>query len=624
MKAGITTSLLLRLGLLLFLTPAVRAANPPAWAADAVWYQIFPERFHNGDPENDPTIESLRGTWPWEDQTWWEVSRWTLDWYAFQPWEEANGQPFNYQFQLRRYGGDLQGILDKLDYLQELGVNALYLNPVFDSPSSHKYGAAMYRHIDRHFGPDPQGDTEIIAGEDPADPATWRWTAADTLFLKLVREVHRRGMKIIIDGVFNHVGLTFWAFQDVIRHREDSPYYGWFNIKGSGLPDHSHLNEYQTLPDYFLEPGDPPLHYAGYVADLPAFRQDELGPVPPVREHLRRIVSRWMDPNGDGDPSDGIDGWRIDVAERLQIRFWDRFCGWVKAVNPDAYVTGEVWWEDWWNNRQFNAAPWLTETRFDAVMNYRFGDAMFKFFIDREQAISATELDQQLGQIRRDYRPETAFALQNCLDSHDMERLASAVVNPDRWMDHANNLQYNREFDIRKPNADERRVQKVILAFQFTYPGAPYIYYGDEAGMWGADDPDCRKPMVWPEFVYDDEVAHPCDRLPDCDYSRPRDRVAFDRELFDYYRSLIQLRRDHPALRRGTYRTVLTDDANRLFAFERTYQDERIRAVFNGSWKAATIPPEVLGPGIDNWELIFGADTGNTLEGKSAKIYLRR
>jgi len=610
--------------LFLALTGLLLGSNPPDWASDAVWYQIFPERFHNGDPTNDPTVSSLRGTWPWEDQSWWDISPWTSDWYEFQPWETANGQRFNYQFQIRRYGGDIQGIIDKLDYLQALGINALYLNPVFDSPSSHKYGAAVYRHIDRHFGPDPEGDAEIMARENPLDPSTWQWTAADKLFLKLVDEVHRRDMRIIIDGVFNHVGLTFWAFQDVIEKRAKSPYYTWFNIKGSNLEDQSHLNAYQTLPDYFLQPGQPPLEYTGFVADLPAFRQDEFGPVKPVRDHIRRIVKRWMDPNGDGDPSDGIDGWRLDVAERLQIRFWDLFCGWVKAINPEAYTTGEVWWEDWWNNKQFNAAPWLTEERFDAVMNYRFGDAMFKFFIDKNTQITPTEADSLLEQVRRDYRPETGYALQNCLDSHDMERLASAVVNPDRWMDHANNLQYNPEFDIRRPNEAERRVQKTILAFQFAYLGAPYIYYGDEAGMWGADDPDCRKPMVWPEFKYDDEVAHPCDRIPDCDYTRPRDKVQFDRGLYDYYRRLIALRHAYPALRRGTYQTVLLDDDKKLFAFERSYQKQRILAVFNASTKATKIPDRIFGDSRKQWKLIFESENSTGLNGKSAKFYLRR
>lgn len=606
------------------MTFEILVAGPPSWARDAVWYQIFPERYFNGDTSNDPTINSLKGTWPWEDQQEWAITPWTSDWYRFQPWEAANGHPFNWQFQLRRYGGDIQGIIDKLDYLDSLGVNALYLNPVFDSPSSHKYGTAAYHHIDRYFGPDPEGDTRRLRQEDPSDPATWVWTAADSLFLQLIAEVHRRKMHIIIDGVFNHVGLTFWAFRDVIRNREASPYYSWFNIEGSGLPDLSHLNEYQTLPDYFLKPGETPLRYTGYVADLPAFRQDESGPVPPVRAHLQAVVKRWMDPNGDGDPSDGIDGWRLDVAERLPPKFWDLFGGWVRSINPDAYLTGEIWWKDYFNNVQFNAAPWISDERLDAVMNYRFTDAMVRFFIDEKTAIPPGELDRLLRQVREDYGMETSFVLQNLLDSHDMERIASATVNPDRWIDHANNLQYNREFDIRKPNSEERKKQTAILAFQFTYPGAPYIYYGDEAGLWGADDPDCRKPMVWPEFTYDDEVAHPCDRIPDCSYSRPRDPVFFDWDLWQVYHDLIRIRKEHPALRRGAYRTVFSPEKGDLFAFVREGKTESILVVANRGQTKARIPWKKFPASPKSWDLIYGNPGKKNLDGRSAKIFLHR
>ncbi|MFQ6606478.1 MAG: glycoside hydrolase family 13 protein [Fidelibacterota bacterium] len=611
------------LGFVAFLNFGLCASSPD-WANDAIWYQIFPERFYNGNPQNDPTKESLRGTWPWEDQEDWQISPWTSDWYKMQPWELKNGHKFNYQSQIRRYGGDLSGIISKLDYLQNLGINAIYLNPVFDSPSSHKYGAAYYHHIDRHFGPDPEGDARIIAKEDPSDPSTWQWTSADSLFLQLIAEVHRRGMYLIIDGVFNHVGLTFWAFQDVIKKRQDSPYYTWFNIQGSGLQDLSHLNTYQTLPEYFLKRGEDPLRYTGYVADLPAFRQDELGPVAPVREHIRTIVQRWMDPNGDGDPSDGVDGWRIDVAERVQIEFWDLFGSWVRDINPEAFITGEVWWEDWWQNKQYNAAPWLTKNRFDSVMNYRFGDAMFRFFIDDKQQIKASQLEELLQAIRNDYPPEKAFLLQNCLDSHDMERLASAVVNPDRWMDHANNLQYNLEFDVRKPNAKERAIQKVILAFQFTYIGAPYIYYGDEVGMWGADDPDCRKPMVWEEFTYETEKTHPCDYLPDCNYTRPVDSVSVDKNLFFYYQNLIKLRKTYRSLNRGNYRTILVDNEQGIFAFERQLGNEIIRAVFNGSKKDHPFPKSILGADSYQWQPLLTSNIPDTLHAKSAQILINR
>ena len=430
-------------------------------------------------------------------------------------------------------------------------------------------------------------------------------------------------MRIIIDGVFNHVGLTFWAFQDVIVNRSASPYYYWFNIKDSGGEDLSHLNDYQTLPDFFLTDGQTPLEYTGYVADLPAFRQDINGPLEPVRNHIRNIVQRWGDPNGDGDPSDGIDGWRLDVAERLQINFWKQFNKWVKDLNPEAYLTGEIWWEDYWNNQQFNAAPWLTGDVFDAVMNYRFGDAMFKYFLDEKQQISATELDNLLKSTRQDYRPETAYALQNMLDSHDMERLASAAVNPDRWMDHGNNLHYNPDFKIGPPDQVGWSKIKAILTFQFTYPGAPYIYYGDEVGMWGADDPDCRKPMIWAEYNYDDETAHPCDRLPDCNYHRDRDKVGINQDILNTYKTLIKLRKKYSALTHGDYQTVLTADETGLFVFQRQFENELILAVFNSSSSPQNIPENLLNR--NKWQPVFSSEsksqTNHQLSPNSAKIF---
>ncbi len=606
----------------IFFIFTILSANNSDWAKDAIWYQIFPDRFYNGDTTNDPTIESLWGVWPWEHQTWWEVSPWTSDWYELQPWEKANERDYDYQFQLRRYGGDIQGIIDKLDYIQELGINAIYLNPVFDSPSSHKYGAAMYHHIDRHLGPDPIGDTQIIESEIFEDPNTWQWTAADKLFLQLIDEIHKRDMHIIIDGVFNHVGLTFWAFQDIIQNRENSTYFEWFNIEGSGLPDKSHLNEYKNLPEAFNTYSGKPMRYTGYVEDLPAFRQDEFGPVEPIRQHFHNIIKRWMDPNGDGDPSDGIDGWRLDVAERVQIDFWDIFGKWVRDINPNAYITGEVWWKDYWNNKQFDASPWLSPGRFDAVMNYRFGDAMYSFFINAKQQIKPSELQSLLDSFINDYGMEKAMNLQSILDSHDMERVASAIVNPDRWMDHGNNLKWNQEFDIRKPNFEERNIQKSMIAFQFTFIGTPFTYYGDEAGMWGADDPDCRKPMIWDEFIYDDEIEHPCNIWENCSYSRPIDKVTVDIDLLDFYKSLITLRKTYPSLRRGTYKTNYLNDDTGIFSFVRELENEKIISVFNSSDEVQNLSNEIL-LGYDNsWILIAGYVEKNNLNPKSFAIYI--
>ncbi|QXD16745.1 glycoside hydrolase family 13 protein [Rhodocaloribacter litoris] len=549
--------------------PLPRAVPPsvdvPEWAKDAVWYQIFPERFRNGDPSNDPTVDDLRGSWPHLTPEGWQIARWTADWYARAGWERAASDDFYLSVQLRRYGGDLQGILDRLDYLDSLGVTALYLNPIFESPSLHKYDGAMYHHVDDNFGPDPAGDRARMAAENPVDPATWTWTAADTLFLALVREAHARGMRVILDGVFNHMGLRSFAFEDVVARQQASPFADWFTITAWDDPATPDTNEFA---------------YAGWlgVRELPELREDEHGLIPPIRAYVYASVRRWMDPNGDGDPSDGVDGWRLDVAEMVHLRFWQDFRAFVRGLNPEAYLVGEVWWEEW-PERMFNARPWLEGDAFDAVMNYRWARAVRRLFLGADLEPGApygpSAFARELRTLYEDYPPEVNFVLMNTLGSHDTDRLASQVVNPDVRFDYRAGVRDNPAYRVRKPNAAERTTQRLILAHQFTYVGAPHLFYGDEAGMWGADDPDDRKPMVWPELTFDDEASHPLG------LERPRDAVGFDHDLFAYYRTLVHLRRASPALRRGSFEVLHADDATRTLAYARRFGDEQVWVAFN-------------------------------------------
>ncbi|MFO0263664.1 MAG: alpha-amylase family glycosyl hydrolase, partial [Planctomycetota bacterium] len=206
----------------------------PEWVSDAVFYQLFPERFRNGDSSNDPDRKSL------EDPNWvpetWQLTPWTADWYSRADWERQSGPNFyeNGVFN-RRCGGDLQGVLDQLDYLKKLGVNCIYFNPVFYARSLHKYDGNSFHHIDPHFGPDPAGDFALIASETP-DPKSWQWTAADKLFLKLIAEAHRREIRVIIDGVFNHTGRDFFAFEDIRKQGGSSPYANWYVIQAHDNP----------------------------------------------------------------------------------------------------------------------------------------------------------------------------------------------------------------------------------------------------------------------------------------------------------------------------------------------------------------------------------------------------
>ena len=546
---------------------AQQLSDVPQWAREAVWYQIFPERFRNGDPSNDPTVNDIQGSWPHETPGEWHVSSWTADWYKLQPWETidpkdaSQDRGFYYRVQQRRYGGDLQGVIDKLDYLKNLGINAIYFNPLFESPSLHKYDAAMYHHIDNNFGPDPEGDRKLWANEDPANPATWKWTSADRLFLKLIDETHKRGMHVIIDGVFNHVGQTFWAFVDVLNRGEASPYKDWFTIRRFDDPN--------TPEDEF--------NYEGWngVRELPEVRRDENGLAPGPSRHVHDVVKRWMDPNGDGNPSDGIDGWRLDVAEKVPIPFWRQFRTWVRGVNPNAYITGEVWWEDWAGDKMYNAAPWLQGDVFDAVMNYRWAREVCHFFIDDKNKITASEFNKRLAALRDDYRSEANDVLMNLLDSHDTDRLSSHIINVDASFDKHVGLNDNHDYDIQKPNDKQIRVQKLMALFQMTYVGAPMVYYGDEAGMWGADDPDCRKPMLWADMTYENEAIHPFGA------SRPSDRNEVNADLLAYYKKLIGIRRSHPALSTGSFTTLGFDDRKDVLAFLRSSGKENIVVIVN-------------------------------------------
>lgn len=539
------------------------AVDVPEWAKRVVWYQIFPERFRNGDPKNDPALNDLRGAWPHDAASPWQIHPWTSDWYELQPYERQNGKDIWYNIQRRRYGGDLQGILDKLDYLRDLGIGAIYLNPVFESPSSHKYDGATYHHIDPNFGPDPAGDRKMMASETPHDPATWLWTAADRLMLRLIDEVHHRGMKLIFDGVFNHMGLNSWAFRDVENNQQQSFYRDWFKILS--------WNDPATGKGF---------NYSGWwaVPELPELRQDENGIVSGPREYIFAATRRWMDPNGDGDPSDGIDGWRLDVAYCVQHNFWKAWRQWVRSINSQAYINAEI------VNDENYLRPYLQGDEFDAIMNYGFMFACVEFFADRHQPITASKFDRRLRKLREAFHIDVAYAAQNLLDSHDSNRLASHIVNGNalqirHWRQyHEQSKAANALYDTRQPGAEEIKIQKLMALFQMTYLGAPMIYYGDEAGMWGANDPCCRKPMVWDDLSYAGETY-----LPDGRQRLHPQSVAFNRDLHEHYRKLIRLRNANPPLQVGDFRTLLADDQAKIYAFSRNHEQQQIVVAINNS-----------------------------------------
>lgn len=568
----------------------------PAWTKSAIWYQIFPERFSNGDTTNDPTNADIIGAWPHDTSGAWQVHPWTSDWYAMQPWETESGHDIWWNIQKRRYGGDIQGIIDKLDYLDQLGINAIYLNPVFWAPSAHKYDAVMYHHIDPTFGPDPEGDKQIIAGEDPVNPETWQWTAADKLMLQLIRECHRRNMKIIFDGVFNHMGVTSFAFTDLQINQQNSKYRDWFivnswsdSVSGSAFT------------------------YAGWfgVPDLPEFREDENGIVAGPKQYIFDCTARWMMP--DGLQSNGIDGWRLDVAFCVDHQFWKDWRLLVKAINPEAYITAEI------VDGIGVLKPYLKGDEFDAVMNYGFAVIASEFFINRESQISVTAFDSLLAELRHAFPAEITYAQQNLFDSHDTQRFVSYIANGDiarfrQWGEYFNKTKATQPgYNTQKPGTREYAIQKLMALFQMTYVGAPMIYYGDEVGMWGANDPDCRKPMLWSEKIYADEIFN-----PDGTLRSSSDKVAADIALFNYYRTLIQIRKQYSALTSGKFETLLTDDRNGIYAFKRYHAAEEVVIVINNSAKLRKVSMGIVLHG--NYTDVLNHNTSYAFSGRKDKI----
>jgi cyclomaltodextrinase / maltogenic alpha-amylase / neopullulanase len=368
------------IGALLMMTGAssLRADDfVPAWVKDAVFYQIFPERFANGDSANDPD-----GAESW------------------------GGRPTSHNF----FGGDLQGVIDHLGYLDDLGVSALYLNPIFEATTNHKYNTTDYMRIDPHFGD-------------------------DMVFRRLLDSCHARNMRVVIDGVFNHTGVAFFAFADIRAKGELSIYKDWYSIRSYPVGPPSR-------PNYEC--------WWGHGA-LPKLRTEN----PAVREYLFAVTRKWT--------AMGIDGWRLDVPNEIPHDFWIEWRTLVKSINPDCYIVGEIW---------DDASAWLKGDQFDAVMNYRFRDPCVKFFA--QGSVLPGEFDKALAEQRGDYPDEVNFALQNLLGSHDTERLLTVC---------SRNI--------------ER--EKLAVLFQMTYPGAPMVYYGDEVGMEGGKDPGCRGTMVWEE-----------------------------------------------------------------------------------------------------------------------------
>jgi len=551
-------------------------ATVPEWSKEAIWYQIFVERFRNGDHGNDPTPADMAGSYPDKIPGAWKITPWGHDWYAHEPWLDsvkANG--FYSKIQARRYGGDLQGVLDKMDYIQSLGVTAIYFNPLNDSPSLHKYDARNYTHIDRNFGPDPKGDVAIMNSETHDDPSTWKLTSADKLFLKVVDEFHRRGIRVIMDYSWNHTGRDFWALNDIRMNGKDSKFVDWYNV--------IQFDDPTTPVDEFKYKG-----WGGNNPYMPVFKKDIIPPDDKImpfegnlhseslRRHIFDVTRRWLDPNGDGNPEDGVDGFRLDVAGEIPMGFWRDYRKVVRSVNPQAYLVGEIWWLEW-PDKLLDPKVFLQGDQYDAIMNYRWYRIARGFFGQAEPVLKPSEFIKEIDRINKGIKIENLQAMMNVASTHDSPRLSTSLYN--KTMDKYNaKPSDNPDYKINKPDERTRKEQILLLIHQFTFIGAPQIWNGEEVGMWGADDPDCRKPVVWDDIIYEDERA-----AFDPAKNRPVDIVRQDTALLMFYKKLCKMRKENPVLIYGDLSFSVADDQKMLLAYKRRMGDEEIIVVFNRS-----------------------------------------
>jgi glycosidase len=571
-------------------SPNTSINEAPEWAKEVIWYEIGVERFRNGDPSNDPTAEDIQGAYPGFVPEGWKTTPWTQDWYKLDEYTQNIGEQTDYygnkivkfvdKAQMRRYGGDLQGVLDKMDYLDSLGVTAIYFRPLNDAPSLHKYDARNWRHIDRNFGPNPDKDKATMASEVPDDPSTWKMTEADKLFLKVLDEFHKRDIRVILDYSWNHTGRTFWAWVDLLKNQEKSKYKDWYWVEQFDDPN-TPENEFK---------------YHGWVGvhDLPELKETQKQDMSmgvqafegnlysgAAKQHIFNVTTRWLDPNGDGDPSDGVDGYRLDVSGEMPLGFWREYREHVRSINPNAYLMGEIWWEEW-PDKLLDPEPFLRGDVFDAVMNYRWYKAARQFFNASPVEIPASALVDSLNTYRSNIRTANNYAMMNYIGGFDTPRILTSLFNKNKYKYYCK-VHEDPNYKIHKPDEATYQMLKLLLAQQYTYIGAPHIWQGDEMGMWGADDPSCRKPMIWPDMTFEDEVAHPTGQ------ERPVDKVVFNQDVFSYFQKLIRIRKENPVLIHGDIEFIKVDNENKVLAYSRFAEDDKIIAVFNANDSAQEI-----------------------------------
>lgn len=457
--------------------------DTPDWVKDAVFYQIFPDSFCRLVPPHQAWLLEPPGCGP------------------LQPWDDP---PTGHHYK----GGTLWGIASQLDALQDLGITALYLTPIFQSGSNHRYHTHDYYQVD-----------PLLGGNEALE--------------HLRDALHQRGMALVLDGVFNHGGRGFFPFHDLLEQGPQSPWLDWFEVEGWPLAAYD---------------GNLPAHYRSWDHNraLPQFNHRN----PAVREYLMRVGEYWI--------RQGIDGWRLDVPFCITVPgFWQEFRQRIKAINPQAYITGEIFGD---------ATPWLDGSQFDGVMNYAFGEATLGFVggdrLQRQHlpnqgycppALDAGAYGQAIVHLLQRYPWDIQLTQLNLLGSHDVARLATVLDN-------------------------DRPSLLLALVLLFTFPGAPCVYYGDEVGLEGGHDPDCRRGFP-PRDLWDETLRH-------------------------QWRELIHLRHQSAVLRRGTY--TLMEATGQRYAFRRNLGDQGAIVVLNAEPQPQTFHLE-LGDAAP-WSVAYGRE----------------
>ena len=485
----------------------------PEWVKNGIIYQIFPERFFNGDKANDPDFKE----WYYEGVNiapkagkklpkYKQYFHLVEDWYDVDglkksPYHNADHPDYN-----SFYGGDIVGVHQKLDYLKDLGITIIYFNPVFQAKSNHKYDAVDYMKLDPHFGTEAE-------------------------FKSFVDDAHANGIKVIIDVAYNHTGETFFAFQEGMKNGSESEYYDWFEWKKWPLPDPIPAG-YKPIDYYECWWGFGEMPNLNFDLSLSNPEENSLTNIEDadpnwkvVNYLLDDVTEYWMQDMG-------LDGFRLDVPNEVPFWFWKLFRQKVKSIKPDAYIVAELW---------SDASNSVNNDYYDAVMNYAFfKDPVMRFFCERRS--NAKAFDRDLKQGRYNYPVQATQVMMNLIDSHDTFRYLESA------------------------GGDVNRLKLAVL-FQMTYVGTPHIWYGDEIGMMGAHDPDCRRPFNWK-------------------YTADNEKVA----LRDYYKKLIQFRKSHPALTTGDFKTLKADGL--IYSYLRSNKNESIIVVINNDEKKRMIEIE--------------------------------